>query len=118
MIVSPRDQPSLLFGRAERWPARKLAFPVRLSAARRVQMRVFDERRVHAGSPGKERKDHGARTNPEINVIVYHRGNVIPDREDKWQRNTIRRTAVGRSRPRDEEPFRSSYLHTAAKEDP
>lgn len=38
------------------------------------------------------------RTNPEINVIVYHRGNVIPDREDKWLRNTIRCTAVGRLR--------------------
>lgn len=57
-------------------------------------------------SVSRDRAGPAVRTNPEINVIVYHRGNVIPDREDKWRRNTIRCTAVGRP-AEDEEPSRS-----------
>lgn len=56
--------------------------------------RKMRSRRIHT----VEGRATGTRTNPKINVIVYHRGNVIPDREDKWRQNTIRCTAVGRSR--------------------
>jgi len=65
-----------------------------------AEMRVArDGRNVSEGFPGRRERTHGpSRTNPEINVIVYHCGNVIPDREDKWQRNMIRCTAVGRPR--------------------
>lgn len=57
-----------------------------------------DGRNAEDSRAGRERIHGPSRTNPEINVIVYHRGNVIPDREDKWQRNMIRCTAVGRPR--------------------
>lgn len=76
-----------------------------------------DERCVHVGSDKLEgRATADPYTNPEINVIVYHRGNVIPDREDKWRQNTIRCTAVGRPSEMRSRAPRSTYLHTATNE--